>query len=136
VGFRKLGNYQRGQSKTDTYYDGAGAWLGAGAVDSEGKTAKTSDVMARGIETSLASGQTSVDDIAEYHSMLIRDKESATDANKLEIQKQIDAIESVRPIGDPAAIARGEPSELAVRLNQNKQEYRPTTIDPSEREPK
>ena len=132
-GIRKMGNYQRGQGKTDTYHGGAAGWLGSSAVDAvTGKTAGTSAEVARGIEASLAAGETDVDSIAEWHGMLLRDKESANDVNKLEIQKQIDAIESVRVAGDPADVASGGVGPLAPRLQQNREELRRVQIDPSE----
>lgn len=139
-GVRKLSNYQRGQGKKDTYHGGAGAWLGASAVDSEtGKTAETPAEVARGIEASLASGQTTEDSIVEWHSMLLRDYHSATDANKLEIQKQIDAMESVRIVGDPTDISRGGNSNLVAKLAANRAALSregTANIDPSEMEPK
>lgn len=137
-GIRKLSNYQRGQGKKDTYHGGAGAWLGASAVDREtGQTAKTSSELTQGIEASLAAGQTTEDSIVEWHSMLLRDYNSATDANKLEIKKQLDAMEGVRTVGDPADIARGGTSSLTARLAANRTAVSREGgigIDPSEME--
>ncbi len=133
-GVRKAGNYGRGQGKTGTYYGGAGAWLGASAVDAEGKTAKDAATLAHGIEESLTRGQTSVEDVIEWHGMLLRDLPSATDANKLEIQKQIDAIEAARPTGPAASIARGENPLASGVINNRAQLQRDAGmgIDPSE----
>ena len=92
-GIRKLGNYGRGQTKPDTYYSGASAWLGKSTTGENGKTLDA-DQMSLGIQKSVATGETGNSDVAEWHSMLVRDYESATDANKLEIKKQMDAIEN------------------------------------------
>lgn len=138
TGVRKLGNYQRGQGKTDTYHGGAAAWLGASTVGPNGKTADTSDAVRAGLEASLAAGETTYGDVAEWHSMLIRDKESATDANKLEIQKQINAMEELArdyksslPV-DPLLPAEQAQRDYIGAINKNKQTLRPTGIDPSE----
>lgn len=121
-GVRKLSNYQRGQGKTDLYHGAAEAWLGSGAVDTDSGKTLDATTLTSGIETSLSSGQTSDADVAEYHAMLIRDKDGASDANKLEIQKQIDAIESVQSRTGP----------LGEMIAQNHREYRSRGINPSE----
>lgn len=131
-GIRKLGNYARGQSKVQTYYGGAAAWLGVSSVEADGKTAETTTALAEGIGRSLANGETSVEDVVQWHSMLLRDYESATDVNKLEIRKQIDAIESTRAPGSPTDIASGSPGPLAPLIAQNREELRRISVDPSE----
>lgn len=91
---RKFSNYSRSQQKTETYHGGAEAWLGSGTVDGQtGKTLGTSHEMARAIEASMADGSTDANALLEYHSMLAGDYGSATEANKVEIQKQMEAIE-------------------------------------------
>ncbi len=155
-GVRKMGNYGRGQGKTDTYFGGASEWLGSDVigVDAAGnKTGKTLSVkdpttgkenraatisaMASGIDTSVSSGKTSLNDVAEWHGMLLRDKESATDANKLEIQKQIDAIESLGGAYNTGPTP-STPEELEARTNfigslrDNRASLMRPGIDPSE----
>lgn len=133
-GFRKMGNYQRGQGKSDTYHGGAAAWLGNSSVGPDGKTAATSGELATNIVSSINNGETTASDISEYHSMLIRDHSSATDANKIEIQKQIDAIEGVARAS--ATANGGNPSELSALIEKNRQEFRSTMIPESERSSK
>ncbi len=117
-GLRKQGNYGRGQSKVQTYHGGARAWLGSGTVDPRsGKTFQDSESIATGIRNGIANGTTNYNDVAEYHSMLIKDYDSATDGNKLEIMKQIQAIEAVaNPI--PAAIDPNLPPPLIVNADK------------------
>lgn len=99
-GVRKLGNYGRGQGKVNTYHGGAAAWMGGGVVDADGST-KSNMEMANSMITKLST-ETDPDkrqeyygELSEWHGMLLRDRESATDANKLEINKQISAIDTV-----------------------------------------
>ena len=92
TGVRKQGNYGRGQGKVNTYEGGASAWLGASVVDTNTGKTKTSAAMSNEIVNSISRGDTSLESVAEWHEMLAGDYGSATDANKLEIQKQMDAI--------------------------------------------
>ena len=73
-------------------------------------------------ETDATKVQEKIDSIAEWHSMLIRDKDGASDANKLEIQKQIDAITA----------AGGSNDVLRQRIEQNNRELRTRGINPAE----
>lgn len=131
TGVRKLSNYQRGQGKTETYHGGARAWLGSDAVDAvTGKTSGDAGTLSRGIERSLASGDTTLPEVLEWHSMLLRDLPSATDANKLEIQKQISAIEQIRGTDPGFAEAWSEAT------GNNRRESRAAEIPESERDAK
>lgn len=139
MGIRKLGNYQRGSGKTDLYHGGAQAWLGKGSVGANGKT-KDGAELQKGILDSIRSGDTGFSDVAEWHSMLIRDKSSASDANKLEIQKQIDAIQGLA--GNPEGIAplktssmdeMAEAAGFKAAIEQNNREMR-SDIPEAERE--
>ena len=148
-GIRKLGNYQRGQGKTDTYYGGATAWMGAGAVGADGKTVGKTERGADGrivgsaelgnqILANVQSGQASLAELSEWHSMLLADQPSASDANKLEIQKQIEAIEhaaSVYNRGETPGTEEelGERVQFIESIQNNRRQARPT-MDPSERE--
>lgn len=88
---RKLSNTSRGQGKTDQYYGMAGAWMGNSVLGEGGKTLG-SDAMSDLMLREAKDGTLDLDSVAEYHSMLQGDYLYATDANKLEIQKQLDAI--------------------------------------------
>lgn len=127
-GVRKLTNAQRGQGKTDQYYGAASAWMGAGAVDESGKTHASAAQMAISMKDSPPSDA----DISQYHSMLLNDHMYATDANKIEIEKQLQAMElyaaggpmhgPADPKGTPELLGPPEPpSDLAIKLAQNRQ---------------
>lgn len=95
TGVRKLGSYARAsQGKVATYHGGASAWLGSDTVDASGKTGSANDIFV-GMQKSLASGKTTLKDVAEYHSMLSEDHGSATGANRIEIEKQLEAIKGL-----------------------------------------
>lgn len=91
--FRKFSNYQRGQLKTETYHGGASAWLGSGAVGGDGKTVEAPQ-LAQHIRDGVSSGSLNAKDLVDYHEMLTGDLGGATEANKIEIKKQLQAIES------------------------------------------
>ncbi len=126
-GIRKQGNYQRGQGKTDTYYGGASAWLGEGILQNDGKTGNV-NALSLGIQRSVAlgtdKGGTDNSAVAEWHSMLVRDYESATDVNKLEIKKQMDAIENYANSPDVD-------SEFKDTIERNKR-YRYQSLNPDQ----
>ncbi len=117
-GIRKLNNYGRGQGKTELYHGGAEAWLGVSSAD-EAFGPKLGQIMASG-------GEQQLKDVAEWHGMLRADYQGATDGNKLEIMKQIEAIESARVGGTPE-----ERETFAKKLAENNASAR-TYVDRSE----
>lgn len=119
-GIRKKNSYARGQDKGPTYHGGAAAWLGSGTVSSVDGTTKTSPQMSNAIVSSLTSGETSYKDVSEYHEMLANDYAGATDANKLEIQKQMDAIGMAARgvISDPSPTTVEETNARQVFMSQ------------------
>lgn len=127
AGARRLSSAQRGQGKTDTYHGMAAAWLGNSVINESGETAGTAERMA----LDLANSDASDADIAEYHSMLLNDRIYATDANKLEIDKQLQAIRihaAGGPEHGPPAPGTEGPT-LSDRLDRNERALRAVSQD-------
>lgn len=144
MGIRKLNNYQRGSGKTPMYHGGAEAWLGtsvnyekddASRGIKKGDRKSTAD-MAADLQAAVTRGDTSLADVAEWHSMMANDYSGANDTNKVEINKQMEAIQMMaQPVSkSPRPLQESEQRFLDSLNHNNRIKERGVGIDPSERD--
>jgi hypothetical protein len=105
-GVRKLNSWNRGQGKTEIYHGAAGAWLGSDVIDKTTKKTASETEMSDAIALKLSTGSLTDDEVMEYYEMLDGDFSGASDANKIEIKKQIAAIEAAASKGAGTTAAR------------------------------
>ncbi len=135
MGIDKSSGYTGGQGKPGTYVAGAEHFLGAD-ISKSSRDNDNSRTLAEALHKNLSSGQVSIDKVGDWHSKLLDAQHSATGANRNEIDKQVEAIQSVASsyssaaVPDTPALNAEARTRFTDQIKRNQQSRR-SQIDPN-----